>query len=475
MVYFLRRSLVLIQWIILSYFVINTLFQLIKFSLGLIGVRKSAFRGRAGAYAEEIIPRKPGVTIIIPAYNEESVIVGSTEQALSLDYPNLEVIVVDDGSSDDTLGKLKEAFELETSEEEPKGDAREALTTFGEVTGTYSSPVNSQLKVVRKKNEIGRKADALNVGLSYASNAFVATTDADTFLDSQGISLLMRDITDLNRPVMVAGGAVKPINGCIRDEDGELVEIHSPKSSIGKAQAVEYLRSFYYGRRGLAAMNALPLLSGAFSFFWRRALIEVEGFPADTITEDLKVFLNLFSWLRESEKGSPPIYATEPLAWTEIPEKWRGLWFQRVRWHQGLLEGLWEYKGLMGKKSYGSFGLIALPNLLFFEALGPIVEFFGVGVFVLSYFLGALSLPAFLLWLAIAFLIHIFMSIGGIIMSDISFRRYEDLSDLIKLFAASIFEQFGYRQFTVMARVWATYRFLAGRTGDWVSPERGSK
>ncbi|MCF7890058.1 glycosyltransferase [Candidatus Bipolaricaulota bacterium] len=474
MISLVRNVLVLIQWAILSYFVLNTLFQLVKFSLGLIGVRQAAFRGRAGAYAEDITPRQPGVTIIIPAYNEESVIVGSTKQALSLDYPNLEVIVVEDGSSDDTFGELKEAFELEPSADEPKTDASNAVTTFGDVTGIYNSPTNPQLKVVRKENEIERKADALNVGLTYASNAFVATTDADTFLDSKGIHLLMRDITDLNRPVMVAGGAVKPINGCILKEDGGM-EIHPPKSSIGKAQAVEYLRSFYYGRRGLATMNALPLLSGAFSFFWRRALIAVEGFPVDTITEDLKVFLKLFSWLREKGGGSPPMYATEPLAWTEVPEKWTGLWHQRVRWHQGLLEGLWEFKDHLGKLSYGAFGLIALPNLLFFEALGPLMELFGLVVFGVSYFLGALSLSAFLLWFFIAFLLHIFMSIGAIVMSDISFRRYENISDLLKLFAASVFEQFGYRQFTVMARVWATYRFLIGHTGGWVSPKRGSQ
>lgn len=466
--------MIISQWTILVYFVLNTLFQLVKFSLGLIGVRKSAFRGRAGAYAEEIILRQPGVTIIIPAYNEESVIVGSTKQALSLDYPNLEVIVVEDGSSDDTFGELKQAFELETSDDEPKTDASNAVTTYGNVTGTYNSPTYPGLKVVCKENDIGRKADALNVGLTYASNAFVATTDADTFLDSKGIHLLMRDITDLNRPVMVAGGAVKPINGCIRKENGGL-EVHPPKSTIGKAQSVEYLRSFYYGRRGLAAMNALPLLSGAFSFFWRRALIAVEGFPVDTLTEDLKVFLKLFSWLRDKGGGNPPMYATEPLAWTEVPEKWKGLWNQRVRWHQGLLEGLWGFKDHFGKLSYGAFGLIALPNLLFFEALGPLVELFGLGIFALSYFLDALSLPVFLLWLAIAFLLHIFMSIGAIIMSDISFRRYENISDLVKLLAASVFEQFGYRQFTVTARVWATYRFLTGRSGGWVSPERKSK
>ncbi|MBS3737158.1 MAG: glycosyltransferase family 2 protein [Candidatus Bipolaricaulota bacterium] len=298
--------------------------------MGLIGVRRAAYRGRSGAYAEEITLRWPGVTIVIPAYNEESVIAESTRQALSLEYPNIEVIVVDDGSSDDTLEELKKAFDLEPSDIEPMADAVEAVTTFGEVTGTYASPENPQLKVVHKENELGRKADALNAGLTYTTNAFVATTDADTLLDSKGIRLLMRDITDLNRPVMVAGGAVKPINGCIIKEDGEM-EVHPPKSTMGKAQAVEYLRSFYYGRRGLAAMNALPLLSGAFSFFWRRALIAVEGFPYDTITEDLKVFLNLFAWLREERGESTPMYATEPLAWTEVPEKWKGLWHQRVR------------------------------------------------------------------------------------------------------------------------------------------------
>ncbi|MBS3737157.1 MAG: hypothetical protein V5A79_07300 [Candidatus Bipolaricaulota bacterium] len=140
-----------------------------------------------------------------------------------------------------------------------------------------------------------------------------------------------------------------------------------------------------------------------------------------------------------------------------------------------MLEGLWDFKGYIGNPNYGAFGLIALPNLLIFEALGPIVELIGILVFATSYFLNSLSLPAFLLFLAISFLLHIFMSIGAIIMSDISFRRYENVSDLFKLFGASIFEQFGYRQFTVMARVWATYRFLAGRSGGWVSPERTSK
>lgn len=471
MILYIRQLLILAQWVIFIYFAFNSLFQLVKFSLGVIEVRREAFRGRTGAYTEEITPRWPGVTIIIPAFNEESVIVESTNQALSLNYPHVGVVVVDDGSEDDTFKVLKETFDLTPCDLQPQPDAFRAVETYGEVTGTYNSPSNSRLIVIRKKNEIGRKADALNVGLTYASRAFVATTDADTLLDSKGIQLLMRDITDLNRPVLVAGGAVKPINGCVRKEDGGL-EIHPPKSLIGKAQAVEYLRSFYYGRRGLAAMNALPLLSGAFSFFWRRALVAVKGFPTDTITEDLKVFFELFSWLHSSDQEANPIYATEPLAWTEVPEEWSGLWHQRVRWHQGLLEGLWDFKGHIFNPEYRGFGLIALPNLLLFEFLGPVVELLGLVIFAVSFLLNAFSLPAFLLWFSLAFLLHIFMSVGAIVISDISFRRYESVADIAKLFGASFFEQFGFRQFTVMARVWATYRFLAGRTGGWVSPER---
>jgi cellulose synthase/poly-beta-1,6-N-acetylglucosamine synthase-like glycosyltransferase len=328
----------------------------------------------------------PGISILVPAYNESVTIVSCIKSLLALDYPVYEIVLVNDGSTDNTLDVLVNAFGLKPYTNLNYSDA---LGTLNPVA-IYRADNNARLLVVDKNN--GGKADSLNVGLNLSQYNYCCSVDADSLLDSQALKLIVAPFLgeDGHKIAMVGGALAVANDSTFRNNSIDAGSI--PKSTWVRFQAIEYLRSFWVNRVGLSRYNLLLILSGAFTLFRRDILLSVGGFYSPynrhpylagiakgnkgTVCEDMEIVVRIRRYLQEKGLPDRAIYLPWPICWTEVPERLSSLAKQRNRWHRGLFETIWIHRKIIFDPSYRVLGLIAMPYYLIFEALSPIIRVF---------------------------------------------------------------------------------------------------
>ncbi|MCW3039336.1 MAG: glycosyl transferase family protein [Solirubrobacterales bacterium] len=409
-------------------------------------------------------PLSPPVSVIVPAYDEQETIVSSVQAMLALHYPSLEVIVVNDGSSDMTFDRLREAFRLVPAARVP----RSAIDTE-HVRGTYVSAVDERLVVLDKEN--GGKADALNAGLRYAWTPLVCSVDADTLLDPGALSRLVWEFT--SRPdTVAAGGIVRVVNGCTV-VDGRVVKVGMPKGLLPNLQVLEYLRAFLGGRIGWSRMGMTLIISGAFGLFDRAAVVAAGGWDPRTIGEDAELVLRLHRHRRDNGLDCRIMFFPDPICWTEVPSTARSLVHQRDRWQRGLIQMLLRHRGMIFNRRYGAVGMLALPFFVFFEALGPLVEVTGYLAFGLSCALGIASGQQILRFLALAIGFGFCISYITLLMEERAFQRYPGWGSLGRLLTLSVLENVGYRQWMALVRSRAWWSQLRGDRSWGAMPRAG--
>src|ERR671914_633920 len=306
------------------------------------------------------------VSIVIPAYNEEDVILESVRSLLRSHYAAFEVIVVNDGSTDRTLDVIRDEYRLVEDRRVPRARVRSMP-----VGACYRSLRDERLVVIDKENG-GCRADAMNAGLRYARYPLFLAVDADTLLDVDALPRLVREFQV--RPETVGlGGIVRIANGSTV-EAGHVTEARTPRQLLVNLQIVEYLRAFLVGRTGWSRIGAVLIVSGAFGLFRREDVIAVGGYDPDSFAEDAELVLRLHKFCRERGRRYRIGFIADPVCWTEAPASLRTLKSQRNRWQRGLLQLLWDYRAMIGRRRYGSVGMLALPYFAAFEAVGPLIE-----------------------------------------------------------------------------------------------------
>ncbi|MDP8207629.1 MAG: glycosyltransferase [Candidatus Electryonea clarkiae] len=484
-------NLMLIVHIIESLLIIYfSMYFLIELSMILIFF--FVWRSSSGYSSTTLEPagKDQGISIIVPAYNEELTIVDVVEMLGESDYPEFEIIVVADGCTDSTLQKLTDRYSLHEV-------TREIVDNFGTsgLNKIYESPQNSRLTVIDKPN--GGKADALNVGLNLAEYPYVCTIDADSILDPQALKQVAAPFLahDGSKVVMV-GGALAVANET-RLVNNRLKDGKFPRNPWVIFQVIEYLRSFLVSRTGLSKIHALLILSGAFTLFRRETLMEAGGFLSPqnnhpyikklgidgrhTVCEDLEVVVRLRRYLKEQKKPSKTVFLPRPICWTEVPDNARNLSRQRNRWHRGLLETIHFHKTLVLEPFYGSLGLIAMPYYLIFEAVSPIIKLLAL------IFIGALlvlglvnRMVMVLLLLSITIVTVIFIGIITVIVENwgrkysqvnVSALRYKNDPDWIMLLGMSILGDFTFAFIRMFWQLRGIWDFLKG-VKSWDKFER---
>ena len=378
------------------------------------------------------------ISVLVPAHDEEKTIVQTVRSLLMLNYGEYEIIVVDDGSNDRTLRALVDAYELKRSDRPYK----RSIPT-GEVRAVYGSLAHPNLTVVEK--EKGGKADALNVGINLARYPLFCSIDADSIIEDNALLRVVKPFMEKPVETVAAGGIVRIVNGC-EVKEGRVTRIALSDRPLPILQVVEYLRAFLTGRVGWSSLQSLLIISGAFGIYKKREVIEIGGYTHDTDTEDLELVVRLHEHMRRKKKPYRVVFVPDPVCWTEAPETLRVLARQRNRWHRGLLQTLWLHKRMIFNPRYGRVGLVAFPYFAIFELLGPFIETIGYVAVIVSFLLGMLDVQFFLMFLSVAILYGMFLSIAAILLEEISFRRYPGWIDLTKLLAYAIIENFGYRQ-----------------------------
>ena len=417
-------------------------------------------RARGHAPDDEVFasPVTPPVSVLVPAYDEAPTIVESVRSLLALRYPQHEVIVVNDGSTDETVERLQEAFDLV-----PVRKALRTLLPTAPIRGVYVSRRHRNLWVVDKEN--GGKADALNAAVNASRYPYVCAIDADAILEEDSLLRVARPIIEEPEVVVATGGIVRIANGCTID-GGRVLDVRLPRSRLATLQVLEYFRAFLIGRVGWSRMNALLIISGAFGLF-RRSLVEtVGGYSRETVGEDMELVVRLHRHLRERDERYRIEFVPDPVCWTEAPETMRQLSRQRRRWQRGLGETLWRHRAVAGNGRYGALGTAAVPYFLLFEFLGPLIELFGLPLILVWWLAGDLS-PVFLVgFFVVAMLLGVLLSLAALLLEEHSFRRHRSGREIARLVGFSLVENLGYRQLVAFWRFLAFWDLLRGRS-DW--------
>lgn len=439
--------------------------QLYLFYLGIRSatvLRKAHHLDRFGRVGEMLSShRSPPVSIILPAYNEAEGIVDAVRSMSIVNYPRFEIVITNDGSKDDTLQLLIEAFNLEKVRIPYRPDIETA-----QIRAIYRTHSPTQITVIDKEN--GGRADALNAGINVARYPYTLCTDADVILDANCLVNSMRRVVEDRARTVVVGGNIRPLNGS-RVELGHLVQAGVPKGAVARMQVLEYLRTFVASRPAWSAMEALPLVSGAFGVWKRSAVIAVGGFARGHMGEDMDLTMRMHRYHMDNDIPYRMVYEPAAVIWTEVPETMRVLKRQRVRWHRGLMTVVRDNLDATFNPKYKKVGMVTWAGMFLFEYVAPIVEFVGWILVPLAWYLGALDMVALVLLLSLAYGVGLINSFLAILLDE-SFGYYNRPRDAARLISMALVENFGFRQLTVAWRIRAL--FGGKSTKKWGNMER---
>jgi cellulose synthase/poly-beta-1,6-N-acetylglucosamine synthase-like glycosyltransferase len=405
------------------------------------------------------------VTLLIPAYNEAATVAATVRSLLQLNYARFEIIVINDGSTDQTLAVLEEAFDLQPFPEV----IRKQLPTK-RVRGVYRSPAHPELKVIDKEN--GGKADALNAGINAAQYPLFCALDADGVLRPDSLQHVTKAFLD-NPHTVATGGIIRVANGC-DVVNGWIVRTGLPRHPLALLQVVEYCRAFLLGRLGWNPVNGALVISGAFGVFHKDTVIEVGGYRHSTIGEDMELVVRLHRVLSRDGRPYSITFAPEPICWTEAPEQLSVLRSQRIRWQRGLCESLWLNRELLFSRRGGWAGWVSFPFSLVFECLSPIVECFGWLYFIGGYWLGHVDLQIAAAFLLVSIGFGTLLSATALLLDETAYHTYPRPRQIVALLVAAVVENLGYRQLTAYWRLVGLLQWTLGVRQTWGDMKRSA-
>ncbi len=407
-------------------------------------------------------PYAPSISIIAPAYNESATIVDNIRSLMNLHYGKLTVIVVNDGSKDDTRDRAIEAYDLEKVP-----FAYNMGVKTKEVRGVYKSknPAFSKLIFVDKHN--GGKADAINVGINVSQTDLFACIDVDCIIESDAFLKMAHPYMVNDKERIIAVGGIVWLTNDAEIKEGQLIRLRSPETFPPRMQVVEYFRAFLLGRTAWSTFNGLLLISGAFGLFDREIAVAAGGYNHNTVGEDMELVMRMHAYMRERKLPYRVEYIPDPLCWTEAPGNFNILGRQRNRWTRGTIECLMIHKKMFFNPRYGALGLLSYPYWFFAEWLAPFVEAGGILFVILAAIFGWLNIP-FFMWLTICLFAFSFcLSTFSIWLQMVTYDCYKGKRDLLSLTLTAFIEPFWYHPRVVYWALKGNYDFFSKKNVGW--------
>ena len=407
-------------------------------------------------------PFAPMISLLAPAYNESLTIVDNIKALLGLYYQNFEIIVINDGSKDDSLEKTIAAFDLEKVPY-----AIDYKIPCQEIRGIYKSSKKaySNLTVVDKQN--GGKADALNAGINIAKGDYFISIDVDSIIDPHALKKLIKPFLEASdEKVIAAGGVIQIANSCVI-ENGQLVEVNVPQNIIPRFQVIEYSRSFLMGRLAWSRLDGLLLISGALGLFDKEVVINCGGYYTKTVGEDMELVVRMRRYMADRGEKYKVVYISDPLCWTEAPSTLKVLGTQRNRWTRGTIDTIMLHRKIFLNPKYGFMGMVSHPYWVLFEWLAPIIEFLGIIYFIVIALLGNANWPFFYVMFGFVYFFAIMISTYAILFDHLSYNRYKKKRMIIKLLMTTWLEPFIYHPLVVYWGLRGNYDYFVKKKKSW--------
>jgi len=411
-------------------------------------------------------PLIPSVSVITPAFNESRNIIENVRALMGLHYNDLEIIIVNDGSQDDTLRKLISTFNLEKV-----NYAFDYRLPCERIRGIYKSNDRSfgKLLVVDKVN--GGKSDSLNAGINVSSKDLFVSIDADTIMESDALLKLVKPfIEETDKKVIATGGVIRIANSC-EIESGQVKKIHLPRKFLPRAQVLEYTRAFLMSRMAWSKLDGLLLISGALGMFDKEVVVKCGGYNINTVGEDMELVVRMRRYMVENNQTYVVTYIPDPLVWTEVPENLRIFARQRNRWTRGTIETLYEHRKIFMNPKYRSFGMLGYTYWMLFEWMAPLIEFFGLMYFTIIAILGMINWSFFLLLFIFVYTFSVSMSVWAVLFEELTYHKYEKKRDVLRMVFISFLEPFFYHPLNMILAIKANFDYFSGKR-SWGKMER---
>lgn len=333
------------------------------------------------------------ISIIVPAYNEALAVVSTVESLLDLDYKLYEIIVVDDGSKDDTSGELIAAFDMHPIRRPIQRKIECQPDEFVYEAICEKVP----LTLIRKKN--GGRADALNMGINACKYPYFICIGAGSVLPQDSLSRIIRPVLE-HQNVVAVGGVVRPANG-VTIEHGRAIKYKLPRNLLACMQVLEYDRSFLASRILFDKFGGSLLISGTFGLFKKDAVIAAGGYDTSTMGEDMELIVKLHEYCTLNDIPYCVKYATDAVCWSRVPENLRDLCRQRKRCHLGLFQSVWKHRRMLFDPKYGAVSFVSFLCFLIYVLLSPFIEILGAVSIVASFFTGLLNIRSLIMIFAV--------------------------------------------------------------------------
>lgn len=440
--------------IFVVYFLLLTIYYLFLAILGLIEGRKRARESEEESYP--LIPEARAflpVSIVIPARNEEEWILDSIKATLRLNYPEFEIIVVDDGSTDKTLDILNKLLVL-------KGYDRTYVKEFqdGQVREIFKSGKYPNVTVI-SKSAGNKKAGAVNAGLNVVRNRYVCVIDADTVLERNALMEVMTFVQRDPEKVIGVGSYFGLLNG-FNIKDGWIIDRSFSYKPLIAYQNLEYIRSFIGNRIAWSRFNAMPNVAGGFGIWRMDIMHELGGYSREFTCEDIEFTFRAHDYVvKNKDKGYKILMMPYVAGWTEGPSNIKSLIIQRNRWQRVIEETIRQYRYMVFNPKFGSFGFLTLPYFVIYEVFGVFFEVVSVSMVALGAILGILQVKVFLAYLTLMILSQALISILCI-FAFLRSQRLLKLSYVFYLIGLSFVEFFWYRWLISFSKVTGTISYL---------------
>ncbi len=437
-------------WLAIGYFLVLNSGYLVLLALAAGSAARSRSRGRFAGLVEIFAsPLAPPISLVVPVRDMADLIVGSTRGLLGLRYPEFEVIVVDDGSTDATFDRLRAEFGLVPIDKV----MRDGLATTGRVLSVHAPRDGGNLLVIRKQGA-DRTADAVNVGVNAARYPLVCRIGADTYLDEDALLTVAKPFIEDPARMVAAAAAIRVANGC-EIRGGRVTRARVAGGWLLPIQAAEYLRSVLLGRAGWSRLGGMLFLPGALAIY-RRDIYERAAGPGPC--SDLEMTLRIHRRLRDEGQPYRIGFVPEPCCWTMVPDSYRRLARQRAGWSRSLARALWAHRAMLFNPGYGEASLLLLPFYLAFELISAVVELLAVAAIAAGAAAGLIG-PGMALLFAVAGPGYgALLTVISVIAEEITYHRYHSWRDFALLVYAAVAESAGFRQ----AHAWWRLRGMAG-------------